>query len=118
MFFALNLPGVHVKSVTYGTPRVGNAAWASLFDAKVPDFVRINNKKDPVPTLPYEFLGFHHPHGEIHIAGPGEAYSCPGDDDTADSQCTISQVPTPFQWNINDHTGPYEKINIGTEWCN
>lgn len=33
----LNLPSsVHVKAVTYGTPRVGNAAWASLFDSKVP----------------------------------------------------------------------------------
>ena len=118
MFFALNLPGVHVKSVTYGTPRVGNDRWASLFDDKVPDFVRINNKKDPVPTLPYEFLGFHHPHGEIHIVGPGEAYSCPGDDDATDSQCTISQVPTALQSNIDDHTGPYEGTNIGTAWCN
>lgn len=56
MFFTLNLPpSIHVKGVTYSTPRVGNDRWASLFDAKVPDFVHINNKKDPVPTLPYEF---------------------------------------------------------------
>ena len=106
-----------MKGVTYGTPRVGNEHWPTFFDALVPDFVRINNKKDPVPTLPYEFLGFHHPHGEIHIAGPGEAYSCPGDDDEADSQCAISQVPTPLQWNLVDHLGPYEGIYIGTLWC-
>ena len=33
---ALNLPSsVAIKGVTYGTPRVGNAAWAALFDATV-----------------------------------------------------------------------------------
>ncbi|PIL28231.1 hypothetical protein GSI_09643 [Ganoderma sinense ZZ0214-1] len=97
MFFGLNLPNVYVKSVTYGTPRVGNDKWAGLFDARVPDFIRISNKKDPGPvsTQPYEFFGFRHPHGKIHLAGPAEAYSCPGDDDAADFRCTILQVQTP-----------------------
>lgn len=36
LFMTLNLPSnVHVKAVTYGTPRVGNAAWASFFDSHV-----------------------------------------------------------------------------------
>ncbi|KAI1789485.1 alpha/beta-hydrolase [Ganoderma leucocontextum] len=99
MFLTLNLPSsVHVKAVTYGTPRVGNPAWAALFDSKVPDFVRINNRKDLVPIVPGRFLGFQHPHGEIHI-------------------CTISQVPTIAQGNIVDHLGPYEGIYIGTLFC-
>ena len=119
MFFTLNLPpSIHVKGVTYGTPRVGNAEWASLFDAKVPDFVHINNMQDPVPVLPFEFLHYRQPHGEIHIVGPGEAYSCSGDDDDDDPQCTTYSVSNIFEWDVDDHTGPYEKINIGTEWCN
>ena len=36
MFMALNLPpNIAIKGVTYGTPRVGNLAWAALFDAIV-----------------------------------------------------------------------------------
>ncbi|KAJ3570272.1 hypothetical protein NP233_g4513 [Leucocoprinus birnbaumii] len=35
VFFALNLPSTTtIKAFTYGTPRVGNSAWASLVDAK------------------------------------------------------------------------------------
>ena len=36
LYMTLNLPSnVHVKAVTFGTPRVGNPAWATLFDSKV-----------------------------------------------------------------------------------
>lgn len=36
MFMALNLPSdIAIKGVTFGTPRVGNSAWAALFDATV-----------------------------------------------------------------------------------
>ena len=60
---------------------------------QVPDFKRVNNEKDPIPIVPGRFLGFQHPHGEIHIIQPGEAVSCPGDDDATDAQCTIETVP-------------------------
>lgn len=118
MFFTLNLPSsVHVKAVTYGTPRVGNSAWATFFDSKVSDFVRIDNKKDPIPIMPGRFMGFAHPHGEIHIMSGTEAYSCSGDDDATDSKCTISQVPNVLVSNILDHLGPYDGIHIGTLYC-
>ncbi|KAI0366056.1 alpha/beta-hydrolase [Pilatotrama ljubarskyi] len=118
LFFTLNLPSsIHVKSVTYGTPRVGNPTYATLFDSKVPDFKRINNEQDPIPIVPGRFLGFQHPHGEIHILGAGNAVSCPGDDDATDSQCTISSVPNITKGNIIDHLGPYEGIYIGTIFC-
>ena len=36
LFMAMNLPSsIHVKGVTYGTPRVGNPAYAAFFDSKV-----------------------------------------------------------------------------------
>ena len=118
MFFKLNLPSsVHVKSVTYGTPRVGNPAWASLFDSKVSDFVRIDNEKDPIPIVPGRFLGFQHPHGEIHIIESGAAYACSGDEDATDPVCTISQVPNILESNAIDHLGPYDGILLGTMSC-
>ncbi len=46
LYMTLNLPSdVAIKAMTFGTPRVGNAAFAELIDSKVPDFKRINNKK-------------------------------------------------------------------------
>lgn len=43
---ALKLPSdVHIRTVVFGAPRVGNAAYAELFDHKVPNFKRINNMR-------------------------------------------------------------------------
>ncbi|OJT09887.1 Lipase [Trametes pubescens] len=119
LFFTLQLPSdIHVKGVTYGTPRVGNKAFASLIDSKVPDFVRINNEKDLVPIVPGRFLGFQHPHGEIHIVSPGNAVACAGDDDGDDKTCTDKTVPNILFGDILNHLGPYEGISIGTLACN
>ncbi|KAJ3491707.1 hypothetical protein NLI96_g521 [Meripilus lineatus] len=118
LHMVLNLPSsIHVKAVTYGTPRVGNPAFASYFDSKVPDFQRINNEKDIIPIVPGRGLGFQHPHGEIHLISPNNAVACSGNDAT-DSKCTIATVPNIFVGNILDHLGPYQGINIGTIFCN
>jgi len=76
---------------------------------------------DVIPILPGRFLGFAHPHGEVHIISPGNAVacsgkranvfkqwalkfnSCSGDDDATDPQCQIESVPNIFQGNILDH---------------
>jgi hypothetical protein len=118
LFLTLNLPSsTSIKGVTYGTPRVGNPAFAALIDAKVPNFQRINNELDIVPIVPGRFLGFLHPHGEVHIISPGNAVSCPGDDDSTDSQCTDDSVPNILVGDILDHLGPYQGIFIGTIFC-
>ena len=135
LHMVLNLPSnIHVKAVTYGTPRVGNPAFATYFDSKVcnqlsqmcmiliicdhqvPDFQRINNEKDIIPIVPGRGLGFQHPHGEVHIISPNNAVACSGNDAT-DSKCTIATVPNIFVGNILDHPGPYQGINIGTIFC-
>lgn len=67
--------------------------------------------------MPGRFLGFSHVHGEIHIVSPGDAVSCPGDDDATDAQCTISTVPNIVDSDILDHLGPYQGIYIGTLFC-
>ncbi|ETW81949.1 Lipase, class 3 [Heterobasidion irregulare TC 32-1] len=118
LFMKLNLPmGTTIKGVTYGTPRVGNSKFVTLFDQQVSDFTRVNNKSDLVPIIPGRFLGFAHPHGEVHIVEPGNAVSCPGDDDAVDSQCQIKTVSNIFEGNILDHLGAYEGIFIGTPFC-
>ncbi|KAI0061473.1 alpha/beta-hydrolase [Artomyces pyxidatus] len=118
LFMKLNLPtGTSVKGVTYGTPRVGNQAFATFFDSQVSDFTRVNNEHDLVPIVPGQFLDFEHPHGEIHIISPGNAVFCSGDDDTSDAQCTDQSVPNILEGDILNHLGPYEGISIGTIFC-
>ncbi|KAK7690030.1 hypothetical protein QCA50_006674 [Cerrena zonata] len=117
LFMKLNLPSdIHIKAVTYGTPRVGNPAFATYFDSQVPDFQRVNNEKDPIPIVPGRSLGFQHPQGEIHIVSPNNAVSCPGNDATSAS-CTIATVPNILVGNILNHLGPYQGIPIGTLFC-
>lgn len=115
VFMALNLPSsIAIKGVTYGTPRVGNTAWATLFDSLISDFQRINNKKDIVPIVPWRFMGFSHVHGEVHILSDGNTVQCPGDDDATDDRCTIKSVPDIFVGDVLDHLGPYQGIYLGT----
>ncbi|KAI0345760.1 alpha/beta-hydrolase [Trametopsis cervina] len=118
LFFTMNLPSsIHVKGVTFGTPRVGNAQYAAFFDSQVPDFQRVNHDHDPIPIVPGRFLGFSHVHGEVHLSDNGPAVACLGDDDSTDSQCSIKAVPNIIESNILDHLGPYEGIHIGTLFC-
>jgi len=118
LFFALNIPGVSIKTVTYGTPRVGNLDFAQLIDSHVPNFSRVNNMLDVIPIVPGRFLGFSHPDGEIHILSTsGNAVACSGNDDATDPNCTDKSVPNIFEGNILDHLGPYDGIFIGTIYC-
>ncbi|KAI0301186.1 alpha/beta-hydrolase [Multifurca ochricompacta] len=114
----LNLPaGTTVRGVTFGKPRVGDAAWATFFDSQVSEFTRINNKRDIVPIVPGRLLGFRHPHGEIHIEPDGSVVACSGADDGTDPQCSDKLVGNIENGSIADHSGPYNGILIGTESC-
>ncbi|KAH9080180.1 alpha/beta-hydrolase [Lactarius deliciosus] len=122
LFMKLNLPaGTTVRGVTFGTPRVGNPAWATFFDSQIADFTRMNNKRDFVPTIPgreFLFERFRHPKGEIHIQEDGNAVACLGPDDGVDPQCSDLTVPIVNDGKETDHGGPYcHKICIGTKHC-
>jgi predicted lipase len=80
VFFSLQLPeNVTVKVTSYGMPRVGNQAFADFVDSQLSGRVtHVNNQEDPVPVVPGEFLGFHHPSGEIHILDSGAWDACSG----------------------------------------
>lgn len=107
---------VTVKAVTFGKPRVGNAAWATLVDEHV-NMTRVNNMRDIVPVIPSRHLNYEHPRGEVHLLGAGNAVACPGNDDAYDPECQIQTVPTILQGNVLDHLGPYEGVSIGTIYC-
>ncbi|KAI0747156.1 alpha/beta-hydrolase [Daedaleopsis nitida] len=123
MYLTLNLPllnipwNVSVSAVTYGTPRVGNLAWAELFDYKVENFTRINNGRDPVTIMPPLDFGFEHPRGEIHIMPTGKAYACTGEEDAIDEECTLLGNPSIDIEYWMDHLGPYGGIMVGTNHC-
>jgi hypothetical protein len=61
--------GVVVSAVTFGSPRVGNHAFAASYDAAVPDTVRIVHHIDPIPTVPD--LCYEHVAGELHLRDDG-----------------------------------------------
>jgi len=112
VYLPLHLPAsVKVNAITYGMPRVGNQDFANYIDAHL-DITHINNKEDPVPTLPPIFIGFHHPSGEIHIQDSEAWDGCPGQDNDS-TLCSTGDVPTIFQGDVGDHAGPYDGVTMG-----
>jgi len=110
LFMSMNLPAyINIMGRTFGTPRVGNPAYANLFDLYVPDFTRLDNQKDPIPTVPEQIMGFEHPMTEVHVVSEADNYvvACPGNDNDVDPQCTDLSVPSILVSNIADHVGPY-----------
>ncbi|TEB21996.1 lipase [Coprinellus micaceus] len=109
---AVNLPtSIGLRTITYGSPRVGNQAFADYVNARA-EMNRIDNQDDPVPILPGRFLGFSHTEGEVHIVNSGAWKNCPGQDNT-DAECTIGYVPNVLSGDAGDHGGPYDGVSLG-----
>ena len=116
VYLPLHVPaGTRVSAYTYGLPRVGNAAFANYVDAmESGNLTHINNKEDPVPTLPDKSLGYVHPSGEVHIQDSGSWLACSGQDNPS-TLCIVGDVSTVSQGNVSDHDGPYDDgIVMGT----
>ncbi|RXW22370.1 hypothetical protein EST38_g3495 [Candolleomyces aberdarensis] len=117
---AVQIPGISLRTITYGSPRVriphlllvGNEAFVNFVNARAV-MNRINNKDDPVPILPGRFLDYAHTEGEVHIVNSGAWVSCPGQDNT-NSQCTIGYVPNILVGDAGDHGGPFDGIDLGS----
>jgi hypothetical protein len=114
LYLSIQLPSsITVNFIGFGLPRVGNQAFANLIDATFPNLVaHINNKEDPVPILPGEFLGFVHPSGEKHIMDDNDWVACPGQDNPS-TECSTGDVPNIFEGNLSDHDGPYDGVTMG-----
>lgn len=86
---------------TFGSPRVGDLAFATYFDKIVPDTYRIVNSHDLVPHIPQRFLGFRHVSREIWYNGAGSRYKeCGGGEDDSCSNSINLHVD---EHSIKDH---------------
>jgi predicted lipase len=56
--------GKTVRSYTFGSSKVGNKAFAELYNKRVPQTYRFVNRADVVPSLPP--LGWYTHVGELH----------------------------------------------------
>ncbi|EKM50051.1 uncharacterized protein PHACADRAFT_130581 [Phanerochaete carnosa HHB-10118-sp] len=112
VYLPLHLPEVTCKAILYGLPRVGNQAFADYVDAHVTSMNHINNKKDPIPTMPGMFMGYRHPSGEIHVDQSNNWMACPGQDNPS-TECEVGAVPNVFESDESDHDGPYDGVVMG-----
>ncbi|KAH9942498.1 alpha/beta-hydrolase [Epithele typhae] len=110
---------VAVDSVVFGLPRVGNQAWADLFDSLFPTFAHVTNQNDPVPNVPPHALAFQHPSGELHItavdaaSGDATVVECPGQEN---ENCSAGN--SLLDTSIPNHLGPYfSGISFGGKQC-
>lgn len=55
----------------YGSPRVGNAAFARTYDQCVPDSWRVTNRLDVVPRVP-RLMGYCHVGNSVSITTDGK----------------------------------------------
>ena len=74
-FLATKYPQRKVRLVTFGAPRVGNAAFASHFEDSVAFPVhRVTHARDPVPHMPSAASGFSHVGTEVFFNKASSAY--------------------------------------------
>ncbi|EIN06274.1 lipase [Punctularia strigosozonata HHB-11173 SS5] len=113
VYLPLHLPpNTTFTTVAFGTPRVGNQAFADYVDANT-NFTHVNNLKDIVPTVPPSLFGYHSASGEVHIDYPsGQWVRCSGQDNT-DAACILGDVPNIFIGNVTNHLGPYLGVEFG-----
>merc|ERR1711865_171461 len=73
---------------TFGQPRVGNAAFAEYYTSKVTHHWRSTHHQDPIPHLPYEWMGFNHITTEVFYSGDdGTTHRICSSSDGEDSSC-------------------------------
>jgi len=60
-----------VRTYTFGQPRVGDKTYVSAFEQVFADIdhFRVTHAEDPVPHLPFEFMGFSHLSTEVYYSG-------------------------------------------------
>ena len=100
-----------VDTITAGQPRTGNAAYASAFAQAIPTAWRLVHNRDIVPSVPTQFMGYHHTHTEIWYPETfrvGERNYTVCDGSGEDRKCSDGV----FSDNPNDHTN-YFNIHLG-----
>ena len=105
-------------SYTFGTPRVGNAAWAAAWaaaaEAAMPGaHFRVVHALDPVPRLPPAvLLGYAHPPREVWYNNASSSFAVCSATNGEDASCSDSDVPL----EARDHTF-YLNVTLGEASC-
>lgn len=97
-----------------GSPRVGNDIFSHFFKTFIGDSIRLTHRKDIVPTVPPQWLGFHHVAREVwSVDRPPEASPGPGqpagfdnhvcDDTGEDPHCSDSACLFEICLSVSDH---------------
>ncbi|KAG8883892.1 hypothetical protein FRB97_005730 [Tulasnella sp. 331] len=117
VYLKTNIPSISLNTVTFGEPRVGNAAWATYITNSY-TITRVTHNYDPVPIVPFEDWGYEHPAGEIHIDTSGVWNSCAGIENGS-TECEDGQVSSILDGVIDDHLGPYgpSQVWMGSSYC-
>jgi hypothetical protein len=80
------------------------------------NLTHITNKHDPFPILPFQFLGFRQPSGEVHIDQNNNWVECPGQENSS-KECIDGAVDEFYDGTLEDHEGPYDGIVMGLGQC-
>ena len=100
---------------TFGSPRIGNKEFVKSFVSLDVKHYRITYKKDIVPHLPQEFLGFVHIPHEMWFSTSSNYKLCHDNDGYEDDSCSNSCSPFSCT-SISDHLN-YLGYAIGSDAC-
>lgn len=105
---------MNIKLITFGSPRVGNKKFVSLFNDFSIYSNRITHYYDMVPHIPQEFLKYNHISQEIWYNEENNEYKlCNKQDNNEDPTCSDSCSPIHCT-STSDHM-KYLNISMGTE---
>ena len=100
---ASGVPSLHVRHYTFGSPRVGNKAFAQYADALLPTTQRITHYKDPVPHAPPQYIpmvgAYEHLLSEVYESEEHSLKACKG---VSDPTCMMQWRDT--QTDASDHS--------------
>lgn len=103
-------PSMKYATYTQGCPRVGNPAFATLYDQMIDASFREVHQADCVPHLPPKLLGFSHAPMEIWFDEAFDSYHyCSGSPLGEDSSCSDSLL---LPVSVSDHV-TYRGISMG-----
>ena len=97
-------PPPPIRLFTFGSPRVGNAAFASFVERSTSASVRVTHNRDVVPSVPPTWVGFHHVATEawqVDVGGAGVVGLC--DASGEDPRCHDSVCILGLCTSVADH---------------
>lgn len=98
---------MNVRHISFGSPRVGNAAASAYISNLLPDVSRTTHYKDIVPHNPFTNFGYVHISGEWYENEKGVLSQCMGFED---SKCAD-------QWTFAEDIADHMKYLRRSMWC-